>query len=184
MISQRARDSFDHTVIAALKSAMGASADEPCKVEAIGDVEQINERKVVLLTLSTYLFRVMTLIYFTMDRATKQHFAAINKADAASMSESEFLDVIGECGNICCGTISRELSRHFPHLGMSTPNFLDRDCAGYLDQLKVGYVKHFKIEMAHALTLHASLCVCDFSDIDFAVDMAQAEEAKGELEMF
>jgi hypothetical protein len=137
-----------------------------------------------LLTVSSYLFRALILIFFSLNRETKEHFAAINKTDAQSMSESDFLDVIGECGNICCGTLNRELARHFPHLGMSTPNVLDRNCASHLQELSASYIRHFKIDINNGLTLHASLCVCDFADIDFTVDMTQAEESNGELEMF
>lgn len=184
MISLPAKDAFDFIMTGALKSALCASPEDQCEVEVIDDTKPIKEKKVVLLTVSSYLFRVMTLLYFTLDRNTKQHFAAINKVESESMSESDYLDVIGECGNIFCGALNRELAKHFPHLGMSTPNVLDRDCVDYLDELDAGYIKHFKIRINDALTMHASLCVCDFADIDFTVDMTQVEENNGELELF
>ncbi len=184
MISQPAKDAFDYIMSGALKGALCASPEEQCEVEVIHDTKAITEKKVVLLTVSSYLFRVMTLLYFTLDRNTKQHFANLNKVEPETMSESDHLDVIGECGNIFCGALNRELARHFPHLGMSTPNVLDRDCVDYLDQLDAGYIKHFKVRINDALTMHASLCVCDFADIDFTVDMTQTEESNGELEMF
>ncbi len=185
MITQPAKDGFDFIMKGALSSALSASPDDRCEVEIIDNVKDINEKKVVLLTVSSYLFRVMTMIYFTLNRETKQHFAAINRGDVDTMTESDFLDVICECGNIFCGALNRELAHHFPHLGMSTPNVLDRDCVDYLQELEAGYIKHFKISINETLTMHASLCVCDFADIDFAVDMTQAEEeTNGELELF
>ena len=184
MISQQAKDAFDYTVTGALKSALCSSSDDRCEVEVIDDIKDVTEKKVVLLTVSSYLFRVMTLIYFTLNKDTKQHFAAINRGDPETMSESDFLDVIGECGNIFCGALNRELAKHFPHLGMSTPNVLDRDCIDYLQELDANYIKHFKISINDTFTMHASLCVCDFADIDFTVDMTQTEESNGELEMF
>ena len=184
MISQHAKDAFDYLVSTALKGALCAPSESPCEVEIITDTKAITEKKVFLLTVSSYLFRVMTLMYFTLDRQTKQHFAAISKVEPESMSDDDFLDVIGECGNIFCGTLNRELAKHFPHLGMSTPNVLDRDCVDHLSELKAGYVQHFKIKVNDALTMHASLCVCDFADIDFTVDMTEVEESNGELELF
>ncbi|MDE2401401.1 MAG: hypothetical protein KGL90_07020 [Burkholderiales bacterium] len=184
MISQQAQDAFDYTVSGALKTALCALPDDRCEVEVIGDIKEITEKKAVLLTVSSYLFRVMTLIYFTLNRDTKSHFAAINRAEAQSMSESDFLDVIGERGNIFCGALNRELAHHFPHLGMSTPNVIDRECVDYLTELGASYIKHFKVVINDTFTMHASLCVCDFADIDFAVDMTQAEESNGELELF
>ena len=184
MISQRAKESFDYTLIGALQGALCASPDDRCEVEVISDVKDITEKKVVLLTVSSYLFRVITLVYFTLNKETQRHFAAINRAEAESMSESDYLDVICECGNIFCGALNRELAKHFPHLGMSTPNVLDRDCMDYLTELDAGYTQHFKISINDNLTMHASLCVCDFADIDFTVDMTQTEESNGELELF
>ena len=184
MISQQAQDALDFIVTGALKNALSASPDDHCEIEALSDVGDIKERKAVMLTVSSYLFRVVTLIYFTLNNDTQQHFAAINRAEPETMGESDYLDVIGECGNIFCGALNRELAHHFPHLGMSTPNVLDRECVNYLHELEAGYIKHFKITINYALTLHASLCVCDFADIDFTVDMTQTEESNGELEMF
>lgn len=184
MISKQAQDAFDFIVTGALKQALCASADDRCDIQAVSNVDEIQEKKVVMLTVSSYLFRVVTLIYFTLDKSTKQHFAAINRTEPDVMSESDYLDVIGECGNIFCGVLNRELARHFPHLGMSTPNVLDRACVNYLHELDADYIKHFKVTLNNALTLHSSLCVCDFADIDFTVDMTQTEESNGELEMF
>lgn len=184
MISQQAKDAFDFIVTGALKNALCASSEGPCEVSVIEDVAEAKEKKVVLLTVSSYTFRVMTMLYFTLNRVTKAHFAAINRSEVETMEESDFLDVICECGNIFCGALNRELANHFPHLGMSTPNVLDRECVDYLTELDAGYTQHFKISINENFTMHASLCVCEFADIDFTVDMTQTEENNGELELF
>ena len=184
MISHQAKSALDFIITGALKSALVSSPEDRCEVTVIEDTKEITEKKVVLLTVSSYVFRVMTMLYFTLNKDTKAHFAAINRSDAQGMSESDFLDVICECGNIFCGALNRELANHFPHLGMSTPNVLDLDCMDYLTELDAGYTQHFKISINDNLTMHASLCVCDFADIDFTVDMTQTEESNGELELF
>lgn len=185
MITQQAKDAFDFIVSNALKSALPSSSDDHVVVEVIEDVTEAKEKKIVLLTVSSYLFRVMTMMYFTLNRESKYHFAAINRTDPESMTENDFLDVICECGNIFCGALNRELAQHYPHLGMSTPNVLDRDCVDYLKELDAGHIRHFKVTINDVFTLHASLAVCDFADIDFTVDMtSNADESNGELEMF
>jgi hypothetical protein len=184
MISQQAKDGFDHTVMGALKAALRTTPEASCEVEVMPDGSHFTEEKMVVLTVSSYLFRVMILIYFTLNKPTRQHFATIHHASADTMSESDFMDVIGECGNVCCGAISRELAHHYPHLGMSTPNILDRHCVDFLTDLDASHIRHFKVSVDGALSMHASLCVCDYADIDFTVDMSQAEESNGELEMF
>jgi hypothetical protein len=184
MISQQAKDSFDFLLQGSLKNALASSPDDRIEVAVVEDIKEAKEKKVVLLTVSSYVFRVMTMVYFTLNKDTKAHFAAINRTDAEGMSDSDFLDVICECGNIFCGALNRELAQHYPHLGMSTPNVLDRECVDYLSELDAGYTRHFKITINDGLTMHASLCVCDFADIDFAVDMTQTEESNGELELF
>jgi len=184
MISDRARSGLDFTMINALKDALTASGDERCEVEVIEDTKGLKDRKMVILTVTSYLFRAMTMLYFTMNKQTRQHLARINRAEMSAMDDTAFIDVIGECGNIACGALNRELAQHFPHIGMSTPNVLDNDSAGYLSALKPDYVRHFKVRINETLTMHASLCFCVFADIDFTVDMTQTEESNGEMEMF
>jgi hypothetical protein len=87
-------------------------------------------------------------------------------------------------GNIFCGALNRDLVPHFRYLGMSTPNVLDRRCIDYIDQLGAGFVRHFEVVVNAQLTLHATVCVSAFADIDFRADTAVAEESHGELEMF
>lgn len=184
MISQQAKDAFDFLLQSTLKGGMCPSSEDRCEVSIIDDIKEAKEKKVVLLTVSSYVFRVMTMVYFTLNKETKAHFAAINRVDPESMSDSDYLDVICECGNIFCGALNRELAQHFPHLGMSTPNVLDRECVDYLSELDAGYIRHFKLVINDSFTMHASLCVCEFADIDFTVDMTKTEESNGELELF
>ena len=91
---------------------------------------------------------------------------------------------VGEVGYIFCGAINRDLSHHFPYLGMSTPNVLERQCIDYLDELDASFIRHFRVVINDGVTFHASLCVCDFADIDFQVDTTVVEESHGELELF
>ena len=185
MISQQAKDGLEFTMVNALKDALAAPGEDRCDVEVIDSIKGIKDKKMVVLTVSSYMFRVMTMMYFTMNKPTKQHLARINRAEVSDMDDTAFIDVICECGNIACGALNRALAQHFPHIGMSTPNILDNDSAGYLNSLNPNHVQHFKVRVNETLTIYATLCFCAFTDINFAVDMtATTEESSGELEMF
>ena len=184
MISPSAREAFEFFTKQALKGALPASSDERCEVSVIEDISRIRGQRIVLLTVSSYLFRAMTMVYFTLDANLKQHLAAINRRPVEELSEAEFRDVLGEVGNIFCGALNRDLAQHFPYLGMSTPNFLDRHCVDYIDELGASFVRHFEVVVNDALTLHATLAVSEFADLDFRADTTVVEENHGELEMF
>lgn len=183
MISQQAKDGFEYLLGQALKGSLVSSGDS-CDVQPIEGTAEIKENKMVVLTISSYLFRLMVMIHFRMDPATRAHFAAMNRTPAEEMDQQTFLDVIGECGNICCGALNRELAKHFPHIGMSTPNVLDRHSVEYLQQLGANHIKHFRVALGSGVVMHASLAVCDYADLHFVVDKSQAEESTGELEFF
>lgn len=184
MISANAKEGFDYMLTAAVKSSFLASPEDTCDVRVIEDTGDIKEKQVVILTVSSYLFRVLTLVHFTLNQPMKEHLASINRAPVEGMETQDFLDVISECGNICCGALNRELGKFYPHIGMSTPNLLDRNCLDYLQTLHAGYVKHFEVRINDSITMHASLCVCDYADLDFVVDKTESTEENGELEMF
>lgn len=184
MISQHAKEGFDHILMQAMKSSLVSSSDDRCEVRILAESSEIKAKKTVILTVSSYLFRAIGLIHFTLNNPLKAHLAAINRANVEDMDEQAFLDVISECGNICCGSLNRELGNFYPHIGMSTPNVLDGNCLHYLQALDAGHVQHYEIRINDEITMHASLCVCDYADIDFTVDQTESTEDTGELEMF
>ena len=185
MITERAKTSFDRLLQAGLKSGLPAG-DGPIAIEPVASLEKIKERKIVILTVSSYLFRLMAIVYFRPDAATRALFDSAAEEGAPPLGDQELLDRIAECGNICCGTLNRDLGRHFPHVGMSTPNIIDTDCMRYVDLLGCGLVKHYRLRLGDELTMHASLCVTDYGTVDFHVEprLEEEEVSTGELEMF
>jgi hypothetical protein len=184
MISQRATDSFDQMLVLGIKASMGSASSEDCVIEVLPKPQDIQETQVVMLTVASYVFRLLVLVYFSPDEATKAHFADITHVDPSEMNEQAFLDVIRECGNICCGTLNRELVRVFPHVGMSTPNIIERECVSYLEALQGGHLQHFRATKTTGQNFYFGICVRDFANIDF--EWAPAEEVveAGEMEFF
>ena len=185
MITERAKASFDRLLQAGLKSGL-PSHSGPVVIEPVAELVKIKEKKIVILTVSSYLFRVMAIVYFKPDAATRALFNGAAPEGAPPLGDQEFLDRVAECGNICCGTINRDLGKHFPHVGMSTPNIIDTDCMRYVDLLECGLVKHYRLRLGGDVTMHASLCVTDYGTVDFHVEprLEEEEVSTGELEMF
>lgn len=192
MISQSARDGFDHLLTRALQTSLTAPDDAPCDIGVVADGDGVNGgantsaklSTMVVLTVSSYLFRLIVMLHFSPNQSTRDHVARVNRMDAGEMSEQSFLDAIAECGNICCGILNRDLGAIFPHIGMSTPNMIDTRCAAYLALLNSGHTQHFEIDIAGAPMFQVSMCVCDYADLDFTIDVNDAGAETGELELF
>ncbi len=184
MIGARAKASFDRLMVSSLKTGMpvaGASVE----VSPYETPERIGAQKIVVLTVSSYLFRLMAILYFRRDADTRAYFNRTAGEGTPALGDDEFHDRVAECGNVFCGALNRELGAHFPHVGMSTPNIIDKDCMQYVDLLRCSLVKHYRIVLAGELTMYASLCVADYGTVDFHVDPAAvADVDTGELELF
>lgn len=184
MITDRAKASFDRLIVSSLKTGIPVGG-AGVTVEPIATLDKIKETKIVILTVSSYLFRLMVILYFRPDGATRAYFNRNAAEGSPELTDDEFYDRVGECGNVCCGSLNRDLGKQFPHVGMSTPNILDRDCIGYADLLGCGLMKHYKIDVEGGLTMYSSLCVADYGTVDFHVEpLAGDDEGVGELEMF
>jgi CheY-specific phosphatase CheX len=183
MISSTARQTFDRMVQRAILASPLIGADVQRSIEAGVNEESIQTQKAVVLTVSSYVFRLTLLIHFSEDEATRAHFAAVNRVAPQDLDAQAFMDSIRECGNICCGNLNRDLVRVFPHVGMSTPNIIDRRCMAYLGKLGQGYVQHFGLLGGEGPALAVTVCVNEFADLDFSAEFEEAETT-GELEMF
>lgn len=183
MISVGAAWALEQMLEQGLKAALRADAADALSMTELTDTVQITTQRIVVLSVSSYAFRLVVMIHFTPDEATRAHFARINRLAPEAMDNQVFTDAINECGNVCCGTINRDLARTFRHVGMSTPNTLDRQCLRYLSKLGGSHERHFAIDTPGGASFFASLCMTAFERLDFDVD-TQADESSGELEMF
>lgn len=184
MISNRAQNSFDQMLTLGIKASMGGAAPENCVVEVVPDLKDIQETSVVMLTVASFLFRLSVMIYFSSDEATQGYFARVNNVPPGEMNDQAFLDAIRECGNICCGTLNRELAQVYPHVAMSTPNIIERGCVNHLESLNVGHLQHFRAITEEGMRFHLTLCVRDYADLDFEWTMVEETTAAGEMEFF
>ncbi|MEI8170166.1 MAG: hypothetical protein WCG50_10860 [Rhodoferax sp.] len=183
MISPNAQQAFNQMVIRAIQASPLVADGVQTDIATKPTRTCVQTKQVVLLTVSSYKFRLSFLIHFSPDEATYAHFSSVNKLASNTMKEIEFIDAISECGNICCGNLNRDLAHIFPHIGMSTPNIIDSRCITSLDKLGLGYLQHFEWDNPNGPQFGVSLFVNAFSELDFVGDFTQ-EESTGELEMF
>jgi hypothetical protein len=179
MISEQARRSLEHIFIKAAATKLVLAPLDVCEVAPLvpGRAEGIREKNLLLLTISAFSFRLLTILQAGENAKTREYY--LKGAPGRTFGE-----VFAEVGNLCCGSMNRQLTRHFPHLGMSVPYFLDSRCIPYLNELKPEYLSSCAITINGSATLHATLCVCAYAPVDFAVDPEAEEETTGELELF
>ncbi|MES2258193.1 MAG: hypothetical protein V4724_06720 [Pseudomonadota bacterium] len=164
MISEQAKAGFDQLLSRALLRSAGTADDAATQVAVLDGMPEFPETNVVALTISSYLVKLMVMIYFTPQQAS--------------------VDAIGESANLCCGILNRDLSVFFPHIGMSTPNILFKQSALHLQSLPHSHLQHFRVATESGKFIHATLCVFAYDAIDFTVDHQQQPEETGELELF
>lgn len=184
MISTQARNGFRHFLSLAVQGSLAVSPEARCELDPLAALEEIRQAKMVALTIATYLFRVIVLIHFNPDRLTGEFFAKARGTGADAMNGQALQDAIAESGNICCGILNRELSAFFPHIGMSTPNIIDRQCAAHIAELDCSHVEHFRLAGEDAAPICVSLCLCAYAEVDFAPDLTEQSVSTGELELF
>ena len=179
MISEHAKLAVDSIFTKAAKANLTVNPEDSIDISRITDTRlgELPGKDIVVLTISSYLFRLITIFHVTPDRATADYF---NKSDA----NRDFHEVFNEHGNLCVGAMNRDLGNHFVHLGMSTPYKLQNNSAPYISELNPGYVSHHRIGINADISLHATLCLCAYRPLDFRIDPHQAEEEFGEIELF
>lgn len=175
MVSENAKQALDLIFARAARATLAADPADAVAVERLpGALAAPPERHLLVLTIASFRFRLLTVFHVDADGELARYFADDERA---------FAEAFGEVGNLCCGAMNRELGRHFVHTGMSTPYLLERACADYLHELSPAHLAQHRIRIGERLTLHATLCLSAYGDIDFCAEDAAAEET-GALEFF
>lgn len=180
MVSEQAKRGLDAIFTKAARAHLVLDEADSIEIEQLPGAPGVDTpgRKIVVLTISSYLFRLLTIFHVDPDRGTQAYYKGGEAGRACH-------EIFGERGNLCVGAMNRELGNHFPHTGMSTPAVLEGKCIGFLDALRPAYVSRHRIGINAAVSLHATLCLCAYAPIDFRVDATAAlEEATGGLELF
>ena len=182
-ISERARNGLEYFVEQAARMSLVADGQQ-CALRP-ADCDGVNEQTVAMLTVSSYSFRILVLLHFNEDAATRGHFGALTGTAGDASVDERFVDIVKERGNLLCGALNRDLAQFFPHIGMSTPCVLDRSAARHIDAVKPALLRCYRVDVSSAFTLHLTLALCAYTDLDFPFERRAVDEpVAGELEMF
>jgi hypothetical protein len=179
VVSEQAKQGVNYIFTKAVKANLSMNPSD------VVDVVQLPNRcladtpgkNIIVLTISSYLFRLLTIFHVNSDQATGNYFGK-------SQPERDFHEIFGEIGNLCVGAMNRDMGNHFPHLGMSTPYALESPSLPFISELKPAYVTQHIIGINNDVSLFATLCLSAYAPIDFKVDTTVVEEESGMLEMF
>ncbi len=181
MISTSAQKSLETIFLRAARTTLPLHADDAIAIMPLLGSKAVDfpERQVLILTISSFTFRLLLIFHIDDDVSTSSYFQQ-DKADRS------FVDAFAEMANLFCGAMNRELLKTFLHLGMSTPYVLGRASMGFIDVLKPGFLASYRIDIRDDVHLHATLCLCESEDIEtIHVDMdVEAGSDTGELELF
>jgi hypothetical protein len=145
------------------------------------------EHCLIALNISSYAFRIVALFDFSMDAATKAHFARIMKRGDETLEGQALLDAFGEFTNMICGEVNRGLSTRFRHVGLSTPFVLENTCLSHASMLNPTHLRAIEVAVNDAVHFKIVLCVCVGSEspLDFDIERTEHQEIEtGELEFF
>ena len=184
MISQKARNSLDRMLEHGLRNALETASTPAVEIETCDRFEPGRQARLVLLMIASHGFRVVTAIAFPDTPRTRDFLSGLGRLSDTEDPATAFHDAIAETGNMCCGTLNRELGRFYQHTGMSTPHVIDSGSAPHLAGLRHGYGRTLRIAIGESTWLHASLPVDAHETMDFDWAPEAAPETAGELEFF
>lgn len=179
MISSNAQTSIEGILLKAARSRLPRQPDDSCEIAPLTQADDSTqpEANVIILTISSILFRLLLVFHFDDDANTRAYFAR-------ETGDVSLRDMLLETCNLCAGAVNQDLLPYFQDLGMSTPYVLSARCLPYLQGLKPDYLSSYEITINGTVKLAATVCVCAHAPIDFVADMTAVEETSGELELF
>lgn len=188
MVKDEFKREIGQLFIKGLKESLEPGIDtSELLVKEHSTLSEHNADEFFLLTVSSQLFRLFVVLHFTKDQHAESFVAkALNLASSA-VNDDNFYDYLGEVGNAFCGSIKRNLNKTVPHLGMSTPNRLSKDCLPYLSAFKIDEEYHASAEYQGQMLFQASAYLSADNELNYEVRSQSTQEEEpdsGELEFF
>ncbi len=191
MITANAISSIEWLFDKSVRENCSLGSEDRCTVTSLNESAEFSKpgkRKLVVLNISSYIFRIVALIEFQSDASTVEQFAKILRSSDMKLEGQALLDAYAEFTNMICGAVNRKLCTEFRHAGMSTPFFLDSSCASYISMLNPATTRSYEVVINEMPHFRLTLCVCVARDktLDFNIEQSddQEESATGELEFF
>jgi hypothetical protein len=179
VLSEQSKHNLEQTFHQAVRANFVRNAEDALDVATLPHATAAEhlDGELLLITISSFAFRLLFFLRIDESPVARAYYL-----DAGA--ESGLAEVFAELANLCCGAVNRELSRSFPHLGMSIPYQLNQQCGNFLPELKPEHLTHYMIRINDVLQLHATLCVCCTVPVEFAPPEAKSETHGEALELF
>lgn len=179
MMSEQSKQGIAAAFQRAARAGLIRAPGDSCTIVPAqdGDLGAQARETLHLITISSFVFRLLTLFHLADSPATRAYF--VGGTAGQSLDEG-----FAEIANLCCGALNRELARHFSHLAMSIPYTLSRHCIAFLEALQPQYRSSYAITINDSVQLQVTLCLCCQGPLDLAASTTEVEHSGGELEIF
>jgi hypothetical protein len=181
VITAQSKQNIEIAFHKAVRANLVREAGDVCDISpaAIGEIGDYSTEKLLFITLSSFVFRLVMIFHVAETQATLAYYIRVDTAQTLE-------EVFAEVANMCGGMLNRELSASFPHLAMSTPSTVSGQCIAMLNELKPQYLASYQITINDAVKIQATLCLCCSAPVEFAASAAalEGEDTVGELELF
>lgn len=191
MITQSATSGIEWLFEKAVRENSISGPEDHCSLSKItagkDNLAASGSQHLVVLTISSYLFRIVALFQFKDEPDTRAHMARMTRSQTPDLEPQALSDAYSELVNMVCGAVNRGLGQPFPHIGMSTPFTLESSCANYVAALEPKYLQRYEVAVNGSAIFNLTLCLCAANDtsLDFRIDTYEPEsESSGELELF
>jgi hypothetical protein len=164
-----------------------AIASQAVSIKEQSSFDYKKYKECFFLTISSTVFRVVTIVHLTNDAESKAFVAEAINANVTATDDEKFYDYMGELGNTLCGSVKRNLNKFVPSLGMSTPNRLKSECLKFIQSQAPVYNYHCVVTCGSKELFATSVYVFADQELDYDINAVLAnveEEESGELEMF
>lgn len=177
LFSEQSRRALAGVFERSAKSTLPRSAADVCEIHDQPGGAAFSGDPLLVLTITSFAFRLMTLFHVDDNEATHAYFVP-------AAAKFTLQQVFAEIANLCCGAMNRELSALFPHLAMSIPCMLSAGCIEHLPRLNAEYTSRLSIKINDTVKLGVTLCMCCSATVEIPAALGTAEKTTGELEMF
>lgn len=189
MITASATSSIEWLFEESVRENSCAGSEDRCTMTqpSIQELLPKPENRLVVLNISSYIFRIVALIEFDEHPLTVAHLAKMLRRPENELEGQTLLDAYAEFFNMVCGAVNRKLSNKFKHVGMSTPFFINTACASYLSILNPAATRSFQVNINEQARFKLTVCTCVAKEktLDFNIDRtAKKDVSTGELELF
>lgn len=186
MMTPRAKTGVATLLKRYLEESLRTEAHPTWRMQAVEE-KDIQAKRFIMLTISSYDFRIIVLLHFSSDEASMKYVASRLKISASELVATQYQDFLSEVGNILCGALKRGLLQFFPYLGVSSPNQLDCESLKYVTSYKMDYALHLKATAGDETEFYGSVYISSFGELDFdpnAISNTEEKADVGALELF